>query len=172
MNGVQLQGPDPATTIIKIINSIIFGKDPDKEQNLNPSADIVLKQMIKQGYTDNDVIIFSALAYHPETLLLRHLKKTTKDAKHPTTRVGVALYKSGSVSHEKNWWIENAKVMIDKIEGYVEWCGPEAPLTTRFTLVGVYQNHVGTDHKFTLGTVVSIGDIKNWHEELVTQGEI
>lgn len=170
--GVQLKGDEAGATVIKIINSIIYGKDPVKTQNLNPTVDIVLKQMIKQGYTDNDVIIFSALAYHPEKLLLQHLKKRTKDAPYSTTRVGVALYKSGSVSHEKYWWIKNAKVMIDKIEDYIEWNGPEAPSTTRLNLVGVYQNHVGTDHRFALGTVVSIQEIKNWHKELTDQGLI
>ena len=171
MNGVQLQGPDAGATIIKIINSIIFGKDPDKEQNLNPSADIVLKQMIKQGYTDNDVIWFSALAYYPEKVVTQHLGKRIKDVPYATTRVGVALYKSGSVSHEKYWWIKNAKVMIDKIEEYVK-LHEGSHAINRFTLVGVYQNHVGTNHKFTLGTVVSIGEIKNWHEELVIQRKI
>lgn len=172
MNGVQLKSDDAGVTIIKIINSIIFGKDPVKTQNLNPTTDIVLKQMIKQGYIDNDVIIFSALAYHPEKLLLQHLKKRTKEAPYKTTRCGVALYRSGSVSHEKYWWIKNAKMMIDKIEDYIQWLGPDAPTTTRFNLVGIYQNHVGTDHKFPLGTIVPVEEIKKWYDELMENGEL
>ena len=171
MNGIQLKGDDAGATIIKIINSIIFGNDPDKEQNLNPTNDTVLKQMIKQGYTDNDTIWFSALAYHPEKLLLQHLGKRIKDVPYSTTRIGTAIYKSGSVSHQKNWWIKNAMVMIKKIEYYLTLC-EGSHKHSRFDLVGVYQNHVGTDHKFKLGTVVPIEEIKNWHAELVAQGEI
>ena len=42
----------------------------------------------------------------------------------------------------------------------------------RFDLVGVYQNHVATDHKFKLGTIVTVEDILKWHKELVEAGEI
>ena len=63
-------------------------------------------------------------------------------------------------------------MMIDKIEDYIDWLGPDAPTTTRFNLVGIYQNHVGTDHKFTLGTVVSTEEIKKWYDELVEQGKL
>ena len=171
MNGVQLKGDDAGATIIKIINSIIFGNDPDKEQNLNPTNDTVLKQMIKQGCTDNDIIWFSALAFYPEKVVTQHLGKRIKDVPYKKTRIGVALYKSGSVSHEKYWWIKNAKMMISKIEEYVE-LHEGSHAMKRFDLVGIYQNHVGTDHKFTLGTVVSIEEIKKWHNELVEQGKL
>ena len=170
MKGVQLKSDDAGATIIKIINSIIFDKDPDKEQNLNPSTDIVLEQMRKQGYTDNDTIWFSALAYYPEKVVTQHLLKRIKDVPYTTTRVGVALYKSGSVSHERYWWIKNAKVMIDKIGEYIELHEGSKALA-RFNLVGVYQNHIGSIDLFKLGTIVSIEEIKACYEDLQKQGK-
>ena len=174
MNGIHLKGNDASATIFKIINNIIFGDDPVKSQTLNPNADDVLKQLVLQGYTDNSIISFSALAYNPESLLTQHLLKRSKDNAiffSPSTRIGVAIYKSGSVSHKKYWWIKEAKKMIDKIFEYVE-LHEGSHILERFDLVGVYQNHVATDHKFELGTIVTVEDILNWHKELVEAGEI
>jgi hypothetical protein len=171
MNGIHLKGNDASATIYKIINNIIFGNDPVKSQTLNPNADDVLKQLVSQGYTDNSIISFSALAYNPESLVTQHLLKRTKELFSPATRIGVAIYKSGSVSHKKYWWIKEAKKMIDKIFEYVE-LHEGSRILERFDLVGVYQNHVSTDHKFKLGTVVTVEDILKWHKELVEAGEI
>ena len=174
MNGIHLKGNDASATIYKIINNIIFGADPVKSQTLNPNADDVLKQLVLQGYIDNSIISFSALAYNPESLLTQHLLKRSKDNAiffSPSTRIGVAIYKSGSVSHKKYWWIKEAKKMIDKIFEYVE-LHEGSHILERFDLVGVYQNHVATDHKFKLGTIVTVEDILNWHKELVEAGEI
>ena len=171
MNGIHLKGKDAAAKIYKIINNIIYGDAPVKSQTLNPNADDVLKQLVLQGYTENPIISFSALAYNPESLLTQHLLKREKELISPSTRIAVAIYKSGSVSHKKYWWIKEAKKMIDKIFEYVE-LHKGSRILERFDLVGVYQNHVSTDHKFELGTVVSVEDILAWHKELVEAGEL
>lgn len=171
MNGIHLKGNDASATIYKIINNIIFGNDPVKSQTLNPNAEDVLKQLVSQGYTDNSIISFSALAYNPESLMTQHLLKRTKELISPSTRIGVAIYKSGSISHKKYWWIKESKKMIGKINEYVE-LHEGSRILEKFDLVGIYQNHVATDHKFKLGTVVTVEDILNWHKELVEAGEI
>ena len=171
MNGIHLKGNDASATIYKIINNIIFANDPVKSQTSNPNTEDVLKQLVSQGYTDNSIISFSALAYNPESLLTQHLLKRTKELFSSTTRIGVAIYKSGSISHKKYWWIKEAKKMIDKIYEYVE-LHEGSRVLEKFDLVGIYQNHVATDHKFKLGTVVTVEDILNWHKKLVEDGEI
>jgi hypothetical protein len=38
-------------------------------------------------------------------------------------------------------------------------------------IAGVYQNHVASEHKFSLGTIVSVEQIKKWYQELGIEEE-
>ncbi len=151
-------------SVSAIINDIIFENDEQKKQNLNPSISSITKKLEPLGFKDNNLIQYSVHSADAERILTRHLLSKSKTLIYPTTRLATVIYSSGSVTHDKYWWIKEAIGIIEKVEEYME-LHKGSKILERFSIAGIYQSHVGTT-RFELGTIVPVEEVKKWAKEL------
>ena len=163
MNGVK---KSETVEIPNIINTIIFSDDTNKIQNINPTTKLVKDAVIKQLGKSTEQVYYSVYASYTAKILTEHLYtvRTTK-VDSVDTLIGVVIYMSGSVSHDKNWWVTKAYKIITKLENYMKFHEGSEEIK-KFFIAGIFQNHIGTDKKFPLGTIVSKTKIKQYYDEI------
>ncbi len=155
--------------IANIINKIIFGKT-NKSQKLNPTNEEIKKDAVKQGLTDNHITKFTIYAGYPEKVVTQHWMTERLKLENSSTLLRTIFKLSGSESHNQNWWIRKAYKVITKVEEYMEFHSGSHNMA-KCGIAGVYQNHVASEHKFSLGTIVSVEQIKKWYQELGIEEE-
>jgi len=152
-------------SVTNMINDIIFEKNAQKKQNLNPTIASITKVLQSLGFKDNHNVHYSVQSADAERLVTRHLKFKLSTVPFPSTKVGTVIYSSGSATHDQYWWIKASYNIITKVEEYLELHeGSDA--IKRFFIAGIYQNHEGTSQKFELGSIVPIESVKSWYKEL------
>lgn len=165
---------ETSVTVQKIINDIICENDSVKKQNINPTNESITKQLKDAGFVDNSSTIYSVNANYPEKTVTQHLRTRISICQYKATRIGVILYTSGSINHNRYWWIVESYKMISEIESFMDMHDAirGGAKQTKFFIAAVYQNHEGTSHKFPLGSFVHPEDIKTWHQQLKDNDEI
>lgn len=158
--------------IANIINDIIFGKT-NKSQKLNPSNEEIKEDAKKQGLTDSHIIKFTVYSGFPEKLATSHWLTETNKLEDSSTLIRTIFKLSGAESHNSSWWIRKAYKVVTKVEEYKQFHAylHDSPVQTKCCIAGVYQNHVASEHKFPLGTIVSVEQIKKWYKELGIEEE-
>jgi hypothetical protein len=151
-------------TINRIIEKIVFGNS-NKFQKLAVTSEDVMKAAVLQGFTDNSSVIYSAYAGFGKHLHTEKLRTLRKMCASKATKIGTIIIKNGASHGHEYWWIKETYKEIERIESFAKFLAGSEEVEKHF-IAGVYQNHMGTDVKFPVGTIVSVEEVKLWYREL------